>query len=195
MSKTDHLGAKNIGGNPEKGRREMDFYPTPEDVTTALLDFLGWKNSTIWEPAAGDGAMVRVLERYGNRVIATDIRTTGDDYLATPVPDGVQAIVTNPPFSAAESFIRRSLENGLPFALLLKSQYWHAGSRRALFFRSPPSLVLPLTWRPDFTGQGASLMDVAWSVWLTPNMRTRTEYVPLERPADPGQVSIFGGTA
>lgn len=102
--------------------------------------------------------------------------------LSTPVPSGTQAIITNPPFSAAEGFIRRSLENGLPFALLLKSQYWHAASRRALFYQSPPSLVLPITWRPDFTGQGASLMDVAWSVWLTPNMKSRTEYIPLERP-------------
>ncbi len=34
-------------------RREHDFYPTPADVTVALMDFLNLEPCKIWEPAAG----------------------------------------------------------------------------------------------------------------------------------------------
>lgn len=37
----DSLQASRIaGGNSAIGRRESDFYPTPPEVTVALLDFL-----------------------------------------------------------------------------------------------------------------------------------------------------------
>lgn len=41
--------------------------------------------------------------------------------------------------------------------------------------------VLPLTWRPDFTGKGQAMMDMAWCVWdLAP--RGTTYFLPLEKP-------------
>ena len=50
----DSLQASRIaGGNSAIGRRESDFYPTPPEVTVALLDFLRLpENTVIWEPAA-----------------------------------------------------------------------------------------------------------------------------------------------
>lgn len=186
----DSLNASRIaGGNSARGRRQSDLYPTPPEVTVALLQFLNLpKNATIWEPAAGEGDMACVLRAYFETVYTTDI-LDGTDFLKSSI-DAADWIITNPPFSLAEDFIRRAAEIQKPFAMLLKSQYWHASKRMALFEKIPPSYILPLTWRPDFffkereNGNGGSpLMDVMWCVWLTPWMRNvQTIYRPLPRP-------------
>ena len=177
------ISSRLIGGGTAAGRSKKDFYPTPHEVTQALVNFFGIsKTCTIWEPACGDGHMVSVFEENGYEVIATDIQT-GTDFLVAPC-ESCDWIITNPPFSLSDQFIRRCMEHGKPFALLLKSQYWHARKRLPLFFESMPSYVLPLTWRPDFmfgASGGAPLMDVFWCVWI-PGCRLCTNYIPLEKP-------------
>lgn len=158
-----------IGGSKSGTRSPIDIYPTPPDVTYALLDFLKLPRHTrIWEPAAGDGHMVKAIESRGYYVIGTDI-LTGTDFLTADVPAEVDMIITNPPFKWSEDFIWRAAKTGIPFAFLLKSQYWHASRRRNLFESLPPSYVLPLTWRPQFDPSGSKkspVMDVVWNVWL-----------------------------
>ena len=192
----DSLQASRIsGGNSARGRRQSDFYPTPPEATVALLQFLNLpKNTTVWEPAAGEGDMLDTIRSCGyGSSFGTDI-SEGFDFLSPDVfkrlLTGFDWIITNPPFSLAEDFIRRAAKIEKPFAFLLKSQYWHASRRRKLFDEIPPSYILPLTWRPDFffkereNGDGGSpLMDVMWCVWLTPWMKNvQTVYRPLPRP-------------
>lgn len=179
---SEMLSNRIIGGNTAGKRKASDFYPTPPEVTWALLEFLNLpKYTAIWEPACGDGRMVKVMRDYGYCVTATDIET-GTDFLAAPAAE-CDWIITNPPFSVADKFIARCIEIGKPFAMLLKSQYWHAKSRLGLFRACPPSFVCPLTWRPDFTpgkiGKGSPLMDVIWVVW---DMKYHPQYIPLEKP-------------
>lgn len=194
-------------------RRESDFYPTPPDVTVALLEWLDLPDpahhTTIWEPACGDGAMSNVMRGYGFRVVASDIRTEGIDPLGTggkdflafqpagwrynleyvdPMPPTMW-VITNPPFNLAEEFIRKALATTPNVAMLLKSQFWHAQSRAKLFGEHPPSAVLPLTWRPDFlAGEkgGAPTMDCLWTVWGGKRGAAdwmHTRYEPLMRPS------------
>lgn len=110
-------------------------------------------------------------------VLATDI-TTGVDFLKTEKRE-CDWIITNPPFCLAEDFIRRASDMRVPFAFLLKATYWHSKKRTKLFEDCRPSYILPLTWRPDFTGQGASLLDMMWCVWTG---EQETAYQLLERP-------------
>lgn len=172
------------GGNTAYKRVESDYYPTPPEATQALLDFLQLpENTVIWEPASGKGHMADVMESNGYKVISTDI-ITGTDYLLADFRK-CDWIITNPPFSRSQEFIERSIEYGIPFAFLLKSQYWHARKRYELFSRYKPQFVLPLTWRPDFlfgARGGASLMDVIWVVWGDESA-DQTIYMPLQRPA------------
>ena len=183
-----------MGGNGAKARKASDLYPTPPEVTVALMRFLKLPAGTdIWEPACGQGDMVEALRNCGMLVYGTDIRS-GQDFLKTYAPHytdkSIDWIITNPPFSLADEFIRHAAEIGKPFAMLLKAQYWHAAKRAQLFREIPPSYVLPLTWRPDFLfkerngKKGASpLMDVMWCVWLTPQMQgVQTVFKPLVRP-------------
>lgn len=189
----DSLQASRIvGGNSAIGRRRSDFYPTPPEVVTALLDFLRLpKETVIWECAAGEGDMVAAIRECGySGVYGTDI-SDGFDFLDPDVFKRFLApfdwIITNPPFALAEAFIRRAASTGKPFSFLLKSQYWHAKGRMKLFEELPPSYILPLTWRPDFFFKddhgGSPLMDVMWCVWLTPQIRgVQTVYKPLAKP-------------
>lgn len=177
---TDYI--KIIGGHGQ--RQKWDYYPTPPECTIALINFTKLPpDLVIWEPAAGEGHMADVIRRNGNKVIETDIQT-GHDFLTTPCPEGVNVIITNPPFSKSVEFIRRCDELHKPFALLLKSQYWHSAKRKPLFDEIRPTYVLPLTWRPDFLGKGASMMDMIWCVWsLDARLNRVTYYQPLNKPA------------
>lgn len=173
------------GGNSAYGRVESDLYPTPPDVTFALLEFLKpMKGTVVWEPASGEGHMAAALRLFGLEVVESDIQR-GEDFLKIPKKE-CDWIITNPPFSCAEEFVLRCAEHQVPFALLLKSQYWHAKKRLPLFERAQPDFVLPLTWRPDFLfgtrGKGRPLMDVMWVVWGPMRGACGTHYRPLSRP-------------
>jgi hypothetical protein len=167
-------------------RRELDFYPTPPEVTHALMRRFQWPKMQIWEPACGDGSMSEVLKKYGHDVFSSDLRHSGYgsggvDFLQTY--SDCDAIITNPPFCISEEFIRRSLSMSSIVAMVLKCQYWHSQRRSVLFKQHPPAYVLPLTWRPDFAnkdGGGSPTMEVTWTVWI--DGHTDTRYQLLERP-------------
>ena len=177
----DNLQASRInGGNSLLGRRASDFYPTPPEVTFALLKFLRLSTQThIWEPACGDGHIVNVMKAMDYQVIGTDIQS-GDDFLIVQ-PMDCDWIITNPPFRLAEPFIKRCAEHNKPFALLLKTQFWNAAKRYRMFQELTPTWILPLTWRPDFTGEGQAMMDMAWNVWKPGNKKTY--FYPLTKPS------------
>ena len=72
-----------MGGNGTKARKACDLYPTPPEVTVALMRFLKLPGETVvWEPASGQGDMVRALANCGMAVYGTDIRD-GIDFLTT----------------------------------------------------------------------------------------------------------------
>ena len=175
------------GGDRSK-RRELDFYPTPPDATHALMRFLAAKgaikkDSLVWEPACGNGAMSNVIAEYVSDVYSTDIRQTGFghgglDFLGASFD--CEAVITNPPFALSEQFIVHALTQAPVVAMLLKSQYWHAQRRIELFHQHQPAFVLPLTWRPDFLydqrengAKGAPTMEVCWTVWVDGDTETK----------------------
>ena len=169
-------------------RSKTDFYETPNEVTTALLDFLEQNghidpSQTIWEPACGRYKMANVMLGRGYTVVATDLYPEGRmpqvDFLEEERP--CDWIITNPPFSKASEFVQRALDLGKPCAFLLKSQFWHARSRMKLFYDNPPTYVLPLTWRPDFlygSKSGSPTMECIWTVWCG---ERDTKYLPIGR--------------
>jgi hypothetical protein len=98
--------------------RGSELYPTPRELTHALA-IVEKLPKVIWEPAAGKGDMSDALSGLGHRVIAEDLidynlngRVLGGiDFLQTKMkPDGCDCIVTNPPFSVADDFVRHGLK-------------------------------------------------------------------------------------
>lgn len=175
------------GGNARR-RRALDYYPTPPDVTTALMKWLRHRlppPAVVWEPACGDGAMVRVLQDAGYDVIATDLQEQGGCVDFLQARRTCDMVITNPPFTPSEEFIRHALTITPNVAMLLKSQYWHAARRRHLFQQTKPAFVLPLTWRPDFRNSelgGSPTMEVLWTVWMANRPVDGTLYEQLSRP-------------
>ena len=133
-----------------------------------ILHLRKWLDAPIHEPACGDGAIARVLSRFGLTVIATDLVDrgygwTGIDFLK--VPPMAPIVITNPPFRLAEEFIAHAVTGARLVALLLKSDFWHAARRIALHDRFPPAQELVVTWRLDWTGQKRPMMNTTWWVW------------------------------
>jgi hypothetical protein len=95
--------------------RGLDLYETPDVAVEALLR-VERLPQRIWEPAAGKGAITRVLREHGHVVTASDVFDYGGldfvgDFLAQEqMPAGCEAIVTNPPFKIIEPFVRHALE-------------------------------------------------------------------------------------
>ena len=62
---------------PSRGKRApFEFYPTPPEATRALLSVEKFDGS-IWEPACGDGAISKVLQKANYSVVSTDLINYG----------------------------------------------------------------------------------------------------------------------
>lgn len=169
------MGRALAGGGPAENRRGNDYYPTPADVTRALLrverPHLEQDASPIWEPCARGGAMLREIRAAGYACIGSDIVPDPDNEViyadATRTAAFSTRAITNPPFALSAEIINHLLGKlGLTYlAMVLKSQYWHAENRTALFENHRPARIYALNWRPDFLSKGAPTMDCIWTVW------------------------------
>ncbi len=210
----------------------LDFFPTPPWATRALLEHPALKDAptqVCWEPACGGGHMASVLQERFAAVFASDInpRVANDlrrayrpygalladearvDFLADdwPVwasPEGIDWVITNPPFSRAEEFAERALAAGFSGVALLVRTQWLEGCRRWECFYGGPSSRLPRVFLvfservPMLKGRlerkastATSYMWVIWKRrwasetpspvvhWVPPGSRKR-----LERPGD-----------
>ncbi len=178
-------------------RNGTDFYATPREATIALAYVLNLAGKRVYEPAAGKGHMVHALQELGAILTFGDLYPDGFDFTKRTPYAGIDWIITNPPFSQSEAFIKSALawNPRIGVALLLKSQYWHAARRYKLFHEHPPSAIMPLTWRPDFlfgSKGGAPTMEVAWSVWIR-GYGGPTQYVPLPKPDEIPTTGKRGG--
>jgi len=164
-------------------RKERDLYETPEWVTEALLPHIESLsvNGLIWEPACGEGHMLRPLGRYFE-VYGTDIRDEVDgggvDFLATPpcFKSVADCIITNPPYDRSREFIEHALRLMEPVggqvAMLLRTDYDHAKTRSHLFrdcpaFAKKVVLTKRIVWfepEPGVKGKSPSF-NHAWFVW------------------------------
>jgi len=153
-----------------------DFFPTPAWATHALIDnerFAG----DVWECACGNGAMSLVLETAGQRVISSDLYDrgfgeVGHDFLSTE--RRADNIITNPPYNAAEGFVRSGIAGARrKFALLLRLAFLEGANRaNTIFARCPPSRVWVFSERITFYPAGAiqkgtGTTAYAWFVWDT----------------------------
>lgn len=171
MDKMAQRAQSIVGYSPS--RAEHDFYPTPEYVTRDLLareKFVG----RVWEPACGDGAIAKVFVEHGFEVIATDLIDRGygksgrDFFLENRK---VENIVTNPPYSLGEKFVRHALElTTRKVAMFVKLVFLEGQSRRQLFETSPLARVWVYSKRVTQHRNGESkqysgMMCFAWFIW------------------------------
>lgn len=165
---------RNLEGNE---RRADDFYATPAWVTEAILPHL--EVGSVLDPCCGEGAILDVVrdvwrvETFGIEIDEgrrNTARSRGhdarlDDALIKTTWSSTVNIITNPPYSWAEAFIRRALiecEGDIAFLLRLN---FLGSQKRAAFHRARPCDVYVLPKRPSFTGGGTDATEYCWMVW------------------------------
>jgi hypothetical protein len=169
---------------PDSPRRADDFYPTGQpEAIRALLACDGSRIRSaghVWEPACGDGALVREIRAAGLPCIASDLIDRGCadslvcDFFSTtysPAP----AIITNPPYNLINArdgkgaWLRHSLAlPGWRYLALLLSWDWPAARQNglgAMLDAAPFSWCYLMRWKLDFTGEGSPPQRNAWFVW------------------------------
>lgn len=167
-----------------------DFYPTPEWATHALVDNEPLEGR-IWEPACGDGTMVRVLRDSGRPVDASDLYDRGYgeigiDFLKSSRT--VENVVTNPPYNSAEGFVEAGLRQAThKVCLLLRLAFLEGANRqRTIFATTPPARVWVFSERITFYPAGAVVKGsgttaYAWFVWdkQRHDRSTELKWLPL----------------
>lgn len=136
-------GSRGLGGARGFDREKDDFYPTPDALIEPLIERWGavHLSSGVWEPACGDGAICKALTRHGIDSFGTDLVDRGyglprrDFLLEQAEPDGVDAIVTNPPFRLWREFAAHALEMDVSFVALLGRLQLLEGKRTSRLFQ------------------------------------------------------------
>lgn len=162
--------------------RGDDLYETPPVATEALLRSEELPK-VLWEPACGPGSIVGSLRAAGHTVVATDLVDYGcsdssarvDFLMEQKAPEGVQAIVTNPPFKLANQFVAHGLRLVPKVVMLLRLAFLEGTGRAPIMDGGALARVyvfrnrLPMMHR---AGRGtfvaktnSSAMAFAWFVW------------------------------
>jgi hypothetical protein len=157
--------------------RGADLYETPPCATEALLRVERLPHR-VWEPAAGRGAITRILRNAGHAVIASDVIDYGDlhfvrDFLAeSKMPAACEAIVTNPPYQLADEFAQHALDLAPKVYLLLRLAFLESSRRTSILEGRGLRAVhvfrkrLPMMHRDDWTGpRASSAIAFAWFYW------------------------------
>lgn len=94
---------------------------TPEYAVKPLLTYLPEdKNTVIWECTDyGSSNITKVLKEAGYTVKSTHITNSNFDFLKDTPDFEFDMIITNPPYSTKDDFIKKCYEYGKPFALLI----------------------------------------------------------------------------
>jgi hypothetical protein len=171
-------------------RVDADFYPTPISVIQNFLKHHQIKEGTILEPCAGNGNFIKALREYGydNHIIANELRDheinnlseSGANeihtynFLENKISTYPTTIITNPPYSLAEEFVKKCKEQ-FPEAeiiMLLRLAFLESKKRFHFWEQHPVNKLYILSQRPSFTGKGTDATAYAWFVWNNSNKQS-----------------------
>jgi hypothetical protein len=155
-------------------RAANDLYMTPDSAFLPLIPYLRKLPAPFWDPAQGDGRLVRHLIREVGEAHGSDLVPLSDsdvlqDFLSFnpnrvgPVRD---TIVTNPPYLLAQRFVEKALSISDNVVMLLRLNFLGSDKRHDFWVRNPPNALMVLSKRPSFTGGGKTdATDYAWFYW------------------------------
>lgn len=157
-------------GKREVSVRTDDFYPTPDIAVVRLIeerpDILSPNYTVAWEPACGDGAICKVLNRHKIKNYGSDLVDRGwkdgrhgIDFLMErhKFAADVNLIITNPPFKLAEQFVQKAMDLNVEALLLLRLNFLEGVKRQPLLRKYLADVGvfsgrLPMMHRPGYEG-------------------------------------------
>jgi len=156
--------------------RSDEFF-TPEYALKPLLPFLR-KEWTIWECAWGEGALATHFKNKGFNVLNEDV-----DFFDFDLTDKCDILITNPPYSKKDEFLKRAYELGKPFAFLMPLTTLEGIKRGAMFSKHGIQIIIP-NRRINFitpSGKGSGAwFQVGWFCWKM-NLPKDINFVELNR--------------
>lgn len=144
---------------------EYDELYTPAYAVKPLIQYIP-EGSIIWECTSANNNIAKALRKNGFTVIETHINAleTNFDFLEDKPSFDWDIIITNPPYSLKNQFLKRVFELGKPFAFLLPITTLTSRVRGELF-REYGIQVLVLDTRIDFTGKKNNWFNASWFCW------------------------------
>lgn len=137
-----------------------DEYFTPKYALNPLLTFLK-KEWVVWECAYGGGNLAKHLEELGFKVKGAK----SINFLDCDCPLACDIIITNPPYSKKEEFLKKAYGLGKPFAFLMPLTTLEGKKRGELFKKYGIQIIIP-NRRINFitpSGQGGGAwFQTAW---------------------------------
>jgi len=179
-------GGQLAGGNSTTEKADNDYYATdPQTVREFLNNSISvFENiKMIHEPACGQGHLTEVLKDYFPNIpiVNTDLidrgyGVGGIDFLNSDFNPNADLIITNPPFSLINDFIRVGFEKTNRYLVYLcKIQMLETVARKKILENSPLKYIYihskrQATWKngQPLDPQGkkwATTMCLAWFVW------------------------------
>ncbi|KFL47925.1 hypothetical protein IL54_3352 [Sphingobium sp. ba1] len=167
--------------------KRYEVFRTPAYCYELLFDrHPEWFTGRGFDPAAGDGRMIREIIRRGNPGphVVNDIReeerpaligcgeVTIGDYLSMVDPPACDYMITNPPFTKAVEFVQKARTHVSGPICILQSTRWQSTQKRSEWLRTAGlAQVLNLPRRPQWevdSGEQVrnNVMDFAWYVFL-----------------------------
>src|SRR5919106_4267177 len=146
-------------------RKKQDAYQTPAWCVDMLLAELDLRSNPIrfLEPCRGRGA---IYDRVPATIKGWCEIDDGRDYLDIPIKPGrFDLIITNPPYSLALPFLKKSLGEGRTVIYLLRVNFLGSSERAAFWQANPLTHLFIITPRPSFTGSGSDATEYAWFYW------------------------------
>jgi len=148
---------------------------TPEYAINPLLPYLDTRG-VIWDCAFGIGKLAEHFRKKGFVVIGKD----SEDFLDTDLD--CDYIITNPPYSKKDEFLKRAFELDKPFAFLMPLTALEGKRRGELYKKYGIQLIIP-NRRINFVmpnKQGSSWFQTAWFCYKL-NLPKDLMFVELEK--------------
>jgi len=163
-------------------RMAYDFYPTPKWCMERLYEALPLPDGKWLDPAAGDGAFLKnknanwtaleIQPKFQQELvsIAGTNNVIIESYLTAQLLPIYNVIITNPPFSLALEFIKRSIELKPKFVIMLLRLNFLGSVERSDYLRDHMPDIYVLPNRPSFNDKGKTdSIEYAWFVWKYDN--------------------------
>ena len=123
-------------------RGTFDDLYTPDEAVEMIIPFIPKHVKTIWEcTAIKESRIVNVLRTHGYQVIASHIDAGLDFFLYEP--DDYDLIITNPPYSIKDKFLKRAFDLKKPFMFLLPITTLEGEKRGKMFKGKSIQLLIP----------------------------------------------------
>ena len=138
-----------------------DIY-TPDYAIIPLLKYIP-KGITVWECTDyGASEITRLLKEHGCKVISTDKK---ENFFEYEPKEHFDMIITNPPYSLKDDFLKKCYEWNKPFCLLLPITALE-GKNRGSMFRKNGIEIMVLDGRIEYLNDKRNnWFNTSWFCW------------------------------